>query len=131
MASPGVVVIGETPSLASAVVELLQAGGVGVVAVRDLGEAEALAHQGRPPSRPLLITASNGHHCPTVERWKAGCLKDSELVVVGTRDPQLRSSAHLHIVPLPLVPTDLLELVRSLEPTAPAPARPRRRSARK
>jgi hypothetical protein len=115
------VVIGETPSLASALVELLETEGVSVVAVRDLCEAEALAGKGPGRGRPLLISASNGHYCPTARKWREGSLRDSELVVVGTRDPELRSSGHLHVVPLPLVPGEFLELVRELGPKARAP----------
>lgn len=110
----GVVVIGETPSLASALVELLETEGVGVIAVRDLREAEAMARKGPLPPRPLLISASNRHSCPTARRWRMGSLHESDLVVVGTRDPMLRSSGRLHVVPLPLVPEEFLTLVRDL-----------------
>ena len=119
-----VVVIGETASLAAALVELLETEGVGVVAVRDLQEAETLAGKGPVPPRPLLISASNGHYCPTARRWPEGSLRDSELVVVGTRDPGLRSSGRLHVVPLPLVPADFLNLVRELRPPSRVPDRP-------
>jgi len=39
-------------------------------------------------------------------------------VVVGTRDPALRSAGRLHVVRLPLEPQKLLELVRDLLGTA-------------
>jgi hypothetical protein len=116
MAESAVVVIGETPSLASALVELLETEGVRVVAVHDLREAELLAGKDPLPAHPLLISASNGHYCPTARQWPEGSLRDSELVVVGTRDPDLRSCGRLHVVPLPLVPTEFLDLVRELGP---------------
>ncbi|HXQ48698.1 MAG TPA: hypothetical protein VN842_02825 [Thermoplasmata archaeon] len=118
-----VVVIGETASLAAALVELLETEGVGVVAVRDLQEAETLAGKGPVPPHPLLISASNGHYCPTARRWPEGPLRDSELVVVGTRDPGLRSTGRLHVVPLPLVPSEFLNLVRELRSHSQSPGR--------
>ena len=116
-------VIGETPSLASALVELLETEGVGVVSVGDLREVEALAGKGPLAAHPLLISASNGHYCPTARRWREGCLRDSDLIVVGTRDPGLRSAGHLHVVSLPLVPDEFLTLVRELAPKRLAKAR--------
>jgi hypothetical protein len=114
MLETGVVVVGETPSLAASLVELLEADGVSVVSVRELREAEALVRSGSLEPRPLVISASNRHYCLTARRWRMGSLKESELVVVGTRDPLLRSSGRLHVVPLPLIPEEFLGLVRNL-----------------
>jgi len=124
---PRLVVVGETPSLASALVDLLRSEGLAVGVVRDVREAAALPP--KAPSAPrLFISASNSRHCETADRWQAGWLEGTDLIVVGTRDPDLRSEGRLHIVPLPLIPAEFLALVRSLleGPPAPTPRRTRR-----
>jgi len=115
MPASEVFVIGETPSLASALVGLLEADGLPVIEVHDIEVAEEIetAH-GCREGHPVLICASNGFHCESAQRWKKSSLKDSDLVVVGTRDPLLRSTGHLHVVPLPMRPGELLELVHRL-----------------
>jgi len=124
MPETGVVVVGETPSLAASLVELLETDGVRVVSVHELREAEALVREGSLDPRPLVISASNRHYCPTARRWRMGSLRDSELVVVGTRDPLLRSSGRLHVVALPLIPEEFLGLVRELAGRTPDQACP-------
>jgi len=114
MSTSEVFVISETPSLASALVELLEADGLPVVAVHDLGVVGEMRSVESKQQPPVLICASNGFHCESARRWRDGELNDSDLVVVGTRDPELRSHGHLHVVPLPLHPHELLDLVHSL-----------------
>jgi len=111
--TPRLVVISETASLASALVDLLRAEGFGVFQVRNAEEASAFAWP--PDSAPrLLIAASNTRTSESVARWRAGTLGGTELVVVGSRDPELRSSSHLHVVALPLIPDDFLTMLRRL-----------------
>jgi len=122
---PEVLVVDETPSLGSSVVALLEAEGVSVRRFADLHAAERYhARAGAP--HPLVIVASNTHYCPSANRWAVGDLRDAHLVVVGTRDPALRSVGRLHVIRLPLQPSEFLELVHELvpEPT-PAARRPR------
>lgn len=106
-----VLVIEETASLAASLVSLLESEGLVVRALPDLGAAERYhAASGRP--HPVVVVASNTHLSPSAARWGLGPLRSSTLVVVGTRDPALRSSGRLHVVHLPLDPERLLELVR-------------------
>jgi hypothetical protein len=122
---PEVLVVDETPSLGSSVVALLEAEGVPVRRFADLHGAEGYhARAGAP--HPLVIVASNTHYCPSASRWALGDLRDAHLVVVGTRDPALRSAGRLHVVRLPLQPSAFLDLVRELLP-GPAVGAPRPR----
>jgi len=118
-----VLVVDETPSLGSSVVALLETEGVPVRRFADLHGAESYhARAGAP--HPLVIVASNTHYCPSASRWALGDLRDAHLVVVGTRDPALRSAGRLHVVHLPLQPSGFLDLVRELLPE-PAAGTPR------
>lgn len=120
--APEVLVVDETPSLGSSVVALLEAEGVPVRRFADLHAAEGYhARAGTP--HPLVIVASNAHYCPSASRWALGDLRDAHLVVVGTRDPALRSAGRLHVVHLPLEPEGFVELVHRLLP-APAAGTP-------
>jgi len=117
-------VVEETPSLGSSVVALLEADGLEVRRFPDLATAERF-HERSSASHPLVVVASNAHSCPTAGRWGLGPLRGAALVVVGTRDPALRSAGRLFVVRLPLVPQQLLELVRGLlGPADPPPGRP-------
>lgn len=117
-----VLVVDETPSLAGSVVALLESEGLSVRRFADLHGAEVYhARAGAP--HPLVVVASNAHYCPAASRWALGDLRDAHLVVVGTRDPALRSAGRLHVVRLPLEPERLLELVLQLLPGS-APAAP-------
>jgi hypothetical protein len=112
-----VLVVEETPSLGGSVVSLLEADGLAVRTFADLHAAESYhARAGAP--HPLVLVASNGHFCPSASRWALGDLRDAHLVVVGTRDPALRSAGRLHFVRLPLEPEGLLELVHGLMPSS-------------
>jgi hypothetical protein len=114
-----VLVVEETPSLAGSVVSLLESDGLTVRAFPDLHDAESYhARAGAP--HPLVVVASNTHYCPTASRWALGDLRDAHLVIVGTRDPALRSAGRLHVVRLPLEPRGLLELIHGLLPPARA-----------
>ena len=108
-----VLVVDETPSLGGSVVSLLEADGLAVRRFADLHGAESY-HSGAGGSHPVVVVASNAHYCPSASRWALGALRDAHLVVVGTRDPALRSAGRLHVVRLPLEPAGFLELVRAL-----------------
>ncbi len=108
-------VVEETPSLAGSIVSLLEAEGVRIRTFPDLAEAEAY-HARAGALHPLVLVASNAHYSPSTSRWALGVLRDAHLVVVGTRDPALRSAGRLHVVRLPLEPAALLRLVRELLP---------------
>lgn len=113
--APEVLVVGETPSLAGSVVALLESEGLAVRTFTDLHGAESYhARAGAP--HPLVVVASNAHFCPSASRWALGDLRDAHLVIVGTRDPALRSAGRLHVVHLPLEPQRFLELVHGLLP---------------
>jgi hypothetical protein len=119
-----VLVVEETPSLAGSLVALLESDGIAVRRFPDLRAAEQF-HERAPSAHRLVVVASNTHYCPSASRWALGPLREAALVVVGTRDPALRSAGRLHVVHLPLDPPRLLELVRSLggRETAGAAAR--------
>lgn len=108
-----VLVVDEAPSLGGSVVGLLEADGIGVRRFADLETAERY-HTSGHTGHPVVVVASNAHYCPSASRWALGPLRDADLVVVGTRDPALRSAGRLHVVRLPLEPQELLEMVRSL-----------------
>jgi hypothetical protein len=121
-----VLLVEETPSLGSSLVALLEAEGLTVRRFSDLAAAEQF-HADRRSAHRLVLVASNAHYCPSASRWALGPLGDAHLVVVGTRDPALRSAGRLHVVHLPLEPARLLELVRGLlgnDLPAPGLARP-------
>jgi hypothetical protein len=108
-----VLVVDETPSLGGSVVALLETDGLSVRRFADLHGAESY-HTGAGGAHPVVVVASNAHYCPSASRWALGALREADLVVVGTRDPALRSAGRLHVVRLPLEPQKLLELVRDL-----------------
>ncbi len=111
-------VVEETPSLGSSVVALLEADGLEVRRFPDLPSAERF-HESSAGGHPLVVVASNSHSCPSAARWGLGPLRGASMIVVGTRDPALRSSGRLHVVRLPLEPQKLLELVHALVEPAP------------
>ena len=126
---PWVVVVAETPSLAASIADLLESDGERVATIGDPGRE--LTRRLKDPDAPvrLVISASNGYACATARRWTNGEIQGVDLVVVGSRDPSLRSGARVHIVELPLAPDAFLQLVRGLLDRAPAPRlRPRRGS---
>jgi hypothetical protein len=128
MDSLGIIVIAETPSLGSALLELFASDHLEAHMVDHLVAAERYAST-RPAAAPaLLVAAANGRGCVTVEQWPKSSLRNSALVVVGARDVDRSEQARLHIVPLPLDPRRLLALVRNLAgvpgPTRGGPTEP-------
>ncbi len=113
MVTAEVLVVEETPSLASSLVAFLEAHGIPVRRFPGLSAAESY-HAGGCVAHPLVVVASNSHYCSSANRWCQGPLREADLVVVGTRDPALRSSDGLHVVRLPLEPARLLELVQGI-----------------
>lgn len=111
---PHIFVISETPSLAESVVDLLREEGWEVRAVKDLAEAEALERGHPSPRPPLLVTACNEWRCEAPRRWPGSSLRGSRMLVLGGRDPDLRSSRDLHVMSLPFRSGELIELVGSL-----------------
>jgi len=112
MSAPGVLVVGETPSLGRSIADLLEASGVPARYVDNVASAEPLASLA---SRyPVVISACNERVCATARRWVLGALPDVELVVVGSRDPQIPRARQVHLVPLPLLPVRLLGMVHAL-----------------
>jgi hypothetical protein len=109
---PAVVVVGETPSLGRALVELFEADEIRsrLVAPPDPPDRweELLA------TRPLLVVACSGLYCATARSWLRGELPVQHLVVVGARDPFVARASGLHHVPIPVSAGPLLELVRGL-----------------
>jgi len=126
--TPELLVVEETPSLANSLVALLEAEGLKVRRFSDLQAAERFQEDVKGP-HPLVLVASNSHYCASASRWALGPLRDAHLVVVGTRDPALRSAGRLHVIRLPLEPERLLELIQGLlgseavGPTATGPQR--------
>lgn len=114
MVRPEVVVVAETPSLGSAVYELLSSGGLEVVLAKDLDDA--ILHHGRSEAElpKVLVSAPANRYSETARHWADGPFRRVPLVVVGTRDPGLPGAERMHFVTLPLSPPDLLELVRRL-----------------
>lgn len=125
MEPPGVLVIGETPSLGRSIVDLLESGGMRARYVADLQGQEPLSTLWN--RYPVVVAACNEHYCATARRWAGGELPNVALVVVGARDPLLARAGKLHLVPLPLLPAGFLGLIHELldpaVPTSPATAR--------
>ena len=126
MPLPEVVVVAETPSLGSAVLELLIAEGLGATKVDELAEAVRTYQESGGLPR-LLVCASSNRRCQTAWQWATGPFAAVALVVVGTRDSTLPEARRIHFVTLPLSPTVLVELVRTLVRRAPrdGPSPPR------
>ena len=114
MDQPELVVISETLSLAAALKELLEAAGFQKVLVHDPRRMGGLIVARETARAPILVAASNTYDSSSVRSWKMGMFPATHLVVVGSRDPQLRSEGKLHVVRLPLVPRDFLNLIRRL-----------------
>lgn len=106
--------IAETPSLAGAIQELLEADGIEVKVALDFSQAarDVGATGSHPP--PLLLVACNAHHCDSARRWRRSPLGRRPLLVVGARDPELHDGGQLHLVSLPLQPRQLLRQVHEL-----------------
>ncbi|HEV2519105.1 MAG TPA: hypothetical protein VGX00_00585 [Thermoplasmata archaeon] len=109
-----ILLIGETPGLADAVAELLEGEGLRTHCVRSSRDALTEQSQARDRNPPLIIVVSNSFHSEATARWQRGELRSQGLVLVGTRDPFLRTGGGLHVISLPLVPDRLVALVRAL-----------------
>jgi len=117
-----VLVTGENPSLASALADLFRADSIPVSTVRDLAELNGGPDGSRSMAGSVVVLASGGYESPTTRKWATDKWSDTDLVVVGTRDPGLRSRGRFHVVRLPLVPTELLQMVhRLIDRRTPAP----------
>ena len=109
-----VLIIEEAPSLALAVAGLLEAEAIAVRTVPSFEEAERWVAAHRPSDRPVLVCASNAFLCRCLTPWRQGPLADSPLVLVGTRNPRLRSDGVLHVLSLPLRPDELVRTLSAL-----------------
>jgi hypothetical protein len=107
-----ILVVGETPSLGRSIVDLLESGSLPCQFVLDLEEVGPLANLSE--RYPVVVAACNEAYCSTVRRWSRGEFPRVSFVVVGSRDPALRSVPGLRTIPLPLVPDRLLSVIRSL-----------------
>lgn len=110
MGEASVVVVGETPSLGRALVDLLEADGLSVQYRTSL-ESSGTPGAGAPT---VIVVASNTPYCATARRWLDGELGTSRLVVVGSRDPRVAPGSGIHRVPLPLRAAPFLQTVRGL-----------------
>ncbi len=115
-----ILVVRENPSLASALADLFQADGLAVSTVRSLEELSRGPAGELRPSAAIVVVASKGFDSPTTREWATGKWNDTDLVLIGARDPGLRSRGRFHVVPLPLVPKELLRMVHSLLESAPS-----------
>jgi hypothetical protein len=124
MESPGVLVVGETPSLGRSIADLLESSGIRTRYVQDLGDEQPLSDLGRRYS--VVVAACTGHYCATGRHWARGEVPDVTLVVVGSLDPTLPTIRNVQLVTLPLLPARFLVMIRDLlpAPAGPSPSRP-------
>lgn len=112
MAPSDVIVVAETPSLGRSVLDLLEARGLKGHLVLDL--PPALPPEWLGSRDPVVVVACNSPFCRTARRWSVGEFPGVRLVVVGSRDPILRTLPGVESLPLPLLPTALLNAVENL-----------------
>lgn len=112
MPNPSVLVVAETPSLARSLACLLESAEIASDTVAALEGGEATAASTERARHPLIIAASSGPFCVTARLWVQGGFPGTELIVVGSRDPNLPKVAQIRQVDLPLRPDELLGLVR-------------------
>lgn len=115
-----VLVVGETPSIGRALVDLLKTENVPCRFVDDVDSERPLSHLSERVA--VVVAACNEQICSTARRWARGEIPNVPLVVVGSRDPTLISLTGARIVPLPLVPRPFLALTTELLAAA-GPAR--------
>jgi hypothetical protein len=108
-----VVVIAEAPTLAASLASLFESEGLGVHVVPTLEEAARHAPADRRRT-PVFVSACHGFVSRSARAWQDGLFGERPLIAVGGRDPTLRASPRLHLVRLPLEPSELLGLVRRL-----------------
>jgi hypothetical protein len=112
MEPPGVLVVGETPSLGRSIADLLESDGIPVRYILDL-EAEPPLSGSAHPYR-VIVAACNAQQCATVHQWARGPFSNLDLVVVGARDPGVIPGVRLHLVELPLLPSRFSNMIREL-----------------
>ena len=110
MEETSVLVVGETPSLGRALVDLLEADGVSVRYLPNLGDSE----KSRVEAPSVIVVASNSPYCSTARRWLGGEFSASRLVVVGSRDPMVSPVSGIYRISLPLQAAPFLQTVRLL-----------------
>ncbi len=113
------VIIGERPSLASAVADLLEAERIETIKVPDIAGAErAIRRAGSAVS--LVVCACGRVRSEAFVRWKHNPPGAVPLVLIGAHDPEARAAPGIHTVHLPLEPRRFLRLVLELR-EAPRP----------
>lgn len=125
MTHPGILVIGETPSLGRSIVGLLESVGLPCRYSLDVSASGDSGLDGVE----VVVVAANAHYCATLRAQQQGALGERELVVVGSRDPLGRAGPHVYPVELPLRPSDFLALIRSLMAAATQAQRSRSRQS--
>jgi hypothetical protein len=127
METPGVLVVGETPSLGRSIADLLESGGVPAQYVDDVRTQQPLSSLSN--RYPVVVAACNEHHCATARQWVRGELPNVALVIVGSRDPLVPRAANVHVVTLPLLPSRFLGMIHGLldatarpHPVSPGPS---------
>jgi hypothetical protein len=116
MATPSVLVVGETPSLGRSIVDLFDSAGIANEFVHDLAAETTSLDLGR--QHPVVVVASNGPFCASARGWGRGAFPDVAMVVVGSRDPLLRDLPKIQVIPLPFLPGRLLAVVQRLLPSS-------------
>jgi hypothetical protein len=114
VADPRVIVIGETASLGSSIMDLLSADGIEATEVPSLAAAQLLDERTEDRRRALLICASTRSPCDSARRWANGAFANADLIVVGSQDAAASPRNGVHLVSLPLRADEFLRLVRSL-----------------
>ena len=115
-----IVLVAETPSLATSLAGLLEAEGYRVIPVPDARSAQHVLT--RPTeSEGVLVAVSNSYASETTRAWQEGSYGDRPLVLVGGRDPMLRTDGRLFIVRLPIRFDELLGTIRQLATPAGPP----------
>jgi|HubBroStandDraft_1064217.scaffolds.fasta_scaffold48546_1 hypothetical protein len=119
MRAQTVLVVGETPSLGRSVFDLLESGSVPCRFVHDVVAESPLFNLAE--RFPIVVTACNDAFCSAGRRFVRGELPGVTMVIVGSRDPALQSgsTAQLHVVSLPLIPSRLMSLVSALHAQVP------------
>jgi hypothetical protein len=110
VASPKILVVGETPSLGRAVADLLEADGIATWYVTELGDIRS--EQLREIS--LVIAAANTADCATRRAQQLGQFGDRKIIIVGSHDPHSVRGPQVYAVGLPLKTDHLLRLVHVL-----------------
>jgi hypothetical protein len=114
MITGGVLVVGETPRLGRSIVDLLRSENVPCGFAYDVSAHHPL--ESLSQRYPVVVAACSEEFCGTARRWARGEFPGVTLVVVGSQDPALSEMAGIRFLPVPLVPTPLVSLLRSILP---------------